>query len=85
MRAGRVLRGTDFGSAGGIGHVDRATSTFGHGTAMASIMVARPGFLDITGLAPAAKVLPVAIPLGGASDSAEGDHLADAIRWRSSF
>ncbi len=76
-----VLPGKDFTMFGGNGHADHSLSRFGHGTAMASIMVAHPGFLDITGLAPDAKLLPIAIPLGGTSDAASGDHLADAIRW----
>ncbi|HVU91200.1 MAG TPA: S8 family serine peptidase, partial [Jatrophihabitans sp.] len=78
--AGRVLKGKDFG-AGGDGRVDREVDRFGHGTAMASIMVARPGLFGITGLAPAAKVLPVAVPLRGTTDSGRPDRLADAIRW----
>ena len=76
-----VLPGKDFTMFGGDAHTDHSLSRFGHGTAMASIMVAHPGLLDITGLAPDAKLLPVAIPLGGTSDAASGDHLADGIRW----
>ena len=80
--AGRVLRGKDFGAAGGDGRTDHDVDSFGHGTAMASIMVGRPGSFDITGLAPGAKLLPVAVPLRGTNDAqASGDHLADAIRW----
>jgi subtilisin family serine protease len=75
-----VLSGIDFG-AGGNGQIDRETSDFGHGTAMASIMVGQPGILGITGLAPSAKLLPIAVPLTGTSDSGKPDHLADAIRW----
>ena len=41
--AGRVLPGNDFGAAGGDGQIDRDSDAFGHGTAMASIMVGRPG------------------------------------------
>ena len=78
--AGRVLPGTDLG-VGGDGHVDRETTGFGHGTAMASIMVARPGLLDITGLAPGAKILPVAVPLRGTTDAGRPDRLPDAIRY----
>lgn len=81
--AGNVLSGKDFGSAGGDGHTDRAVDPFGHGTAMASIMIAHPGYLDITGLAPAAKLLPVAVPLRGTNDAPSNgnDRLAEAIRW----
>jgi len=79
--AGRVLRGKDFGSLGGDGQADRETNAFGHGTAMASIMVARPGAFSITGLAPAAKILPLAVPLAGTSEAGQPDRLADAIRY----
>ena len=80
--AGRVLRGTDFGAAGGDGRTDHTVAPFGHGTAMASIMVGRPGAFNITGLAPGARVLPIAVPLRGTNDPrAGGDHLADAIGW----
>jgi hypothetical protein len=48
---------------------------------MASIMVAHPGALNITGLAPDAKLLPVAVPLTGTTDQDGNDHLAQAIRW----
>jgi subtilisin family serine protease len=78
--AGRVLRGKDFG-APGDGRVDRSTDPFGHGTAMASIMVARSGTLGITGIAPGARILPIAVPLSGTTDRSPDDHVADAIRW----
>ena len=78
---GRILRGTDFGQADGNGRVDREINSFGHGTAMASIMVARPGLLGITGLAPGAKVLPVAVPLNGTSERRLASRLPDAIRY----
>jgi subtilisin family serine protease len=78
--ANNVLSGTDFGQAGN-GQVDREVSEFGHGTAMASIMVAHPGTLNITGIAPDAKVLPIAVPLTGTTDAGGDDHLAPAIRW----
>jgi hypothetical protein len=48
---------------------------------MASIMVARPGLLDITGLAPKAKILPIAVPLSGTTDGHRPDRLSDAIRY----
>jgi subtilisin family serine protease len=81
--AGKVIPGKDFGTAGGDGRTDHAVDPFGHGTAMASIMVARPILLGIAGLAPDAKVLPVAVPLRGTNDAptSGNDHLADAIRW----
>jgi len=78
--SGRILPGRDFGEQGN-GQVDRELDTFGHGTAMASIMVARPGVLDITGLAPDAKILPIAVPLNGTSESGRPGRLPDAIRW----
>jgi subtilisin family serine protease len=77
---GRILPGTDLGETGN-GHVDREVDPFGHGTAMASIMVARPGLLDITGLAPAAKILPIAVPLDGTTDAQKPDRLPEAIRY----
>jgi len=77
---GRVLPGKDFGR-GGDGRVDRDVDEFGHGTAMASIMVGRKGLLGITGIAPDAKILPIAVPLTGTVDAAPDDHLAEAIRW----
>ncbi|MDT4918701.1 MAG: rane-anchored mycosin [Pseudonocardiales bacterium] len=77
---GRILPGHDFGGAGN-GQVDRQVDTFGHGTAMASIMVARPGVLGITGMAPAARVLPIAVPLGGTTTENEPDEVPAAIRY----
>jgi subtilisin family serine protease len=79
--AGRVLAGTDFGSLGGDGQVDRDESPYGHGTSMASIMVGRPGEFGIEGLAPGAAVLPVAVPIAGTTDASSVDHLPNAIRW----
>jgi subtilisin family serine protease len=77
---GRILPGTDLGK-GGNGHVDREIDLFGHGTAMASIMVARPGLFDITGIAPRAKVLPIAVPLDGTTDQGQADKVPAAIRY----
>ena len=76
----QVLPGKDFGRSGD-GRIDREVNAFGHGTAMASIMVGRQGLLGITGLAPSAKLLPIAVPLTGTTDAAPNDHLAEAIRW----
>ena len=78
--SGRILPGADLG-LGGNGHIDREKDEFGHGTAMASIMVARPGLLGITGIAPAARVLPVAVPLNGTTDAGRPDKVAQAIRY----
>lgn len=77
---GRVVPGTDLGQAGD-GQVDREVNEFGHGTAMASIMVARSGLLDITGLAPDAKIMPIAVPLNGTAEASRPDRLPDAIRY----
>ena len=78
--SGSILSGTDLG-LGGNGQIDREVDEFGHGTAMASIMVARPGLLDITGLAPDAKILPIAVPLNGTTDAGQPDQLPTAIRY----
>jgi subtilisin family serine protease len=82
--SGNVLPGKDFGTAGGDGRVDRDIDPFGHGTAMASLMVGHAGQDGILGLAPDARVLPVAVPINGttdnAGDAADGDVMA-AIRW----
>jgi subtilisin family serine protease len=77
---GKVLSGIDYGS-GGNGQIDRQENSFGHGTAMASIMVGSTGVLGIEGIAPAAKILPIAVPLSGTTDASGNDHLADAIRF----
>lgn len=79
-----VAQGTDFGSFGGNGQVDRDTDDFGHGTAMASLMVAHDGEDNILGIAPDARVLPIAVPITGTTDDAgddAGDLLLKAIRW----
>ncbi len=82
--AGHVLAGKDFGADGGDGRVDRDDDPFGHGTAMASLMVGRAGSFGILGLAPDARVLPVAVPITGTTDDAGGaanGTLLQAIRW----
>jgi subtilisin family serine protease len=48
---------------------------------MASIMVGRPSSFDVTGLAPGARILPIAVPLIGTTDEETDDHLDQAIRW----
>lgn len=77
---GRILSGHDFGAPGN-GQVDRQRSPFGHGTAMASIMVAGSGVLGIEGIAPGAKILPIAVPLTGTTTAAEPDRVPQAIRY----
>ena len=79
--AANVIPGKDFGSAGGDGRVDRSVDAFGHGTAMASIMVAHPGLYGITGIAPNAVVLPIAVPISGTEDAAASDSVPAAIRY----
>lgn len=80
--AGKVLAGRDFGDPTQDGRTDQDLDEFGHGTAMASLMVAEPGDLDITGLAPDARVLPVAIPLRGTvTEGRTSVTLPLAIRW----
>ena len=79
--AGRVLPGTDLGRLGGDGRIDRDRDPDGHGTSMASIMVGRPGQFRIQGMAPDAKLMPVAIPLAGTTDASANDRLPEAIRW----
>lgn len=79
-----TVPGTDFGADGGDGRIDRDDDPFGHGTAMASLMVGHAGLDGITGIAPDAKVLPIAIPLSGTADDAGDAANADllrAIRW----
>ncbi|MEU7478550.1 S8 family serine peptidase [Lentzea sp. NPDC042327] len=72
---GRVLPGTGFGSSKGT---DGTTDTDGHGTAMAAIIAGTGRNGGALGIAPGAKVLPVA--------SAEKtqfalDVVAESIRW----
>ena len=79
--AGKILPGTDYGPNGGDGGTDHELDPFGHGTAMASIMVAAPGVAGIQGMAPAARILPIAVPLEGTDDAASNDRLPDAVRY----
>lgn len=60
---GKVLPGADYIGNGSDGRTDYDNDAFSHGTAMASLIAAGKGFADIEGLAPAAKILPVAVPL----------------------
>ena len=79
----KVLSGTDFTGRGGDGRVDYDVDDFGHGTAMSSLMVASPGYAGIEGIAPDAKLLPIAVPLAGAGPTglSATDALPQAIRW----
>ena len=78
-----VMPGKDFGNLNLDGRIDHELDTFGHGTAMASLMIARTGLYDITGLAPDAKLMPIAVPIHGTDDApaAGNDKVPDAIRW----
>ena len=78
-----VLPGKDFGNPSLDGRTDHELETFGHGTAMASLMVAHTGLADITGLAPDAKLLPIAVPIRGTDDAPAvgSDQVPAAIRW----
>ena len=62
---GKVLAGADFIGNGSDGRIDYDGDDFSHGTAMSSIMVASKGFAGIEGLAPDARILPIAVPLKG--------------------
>jgi subtilisin family serine protease len=80
--AGKVLPGADLTGQGGDGRTDYDSDAFGHGTAMASLMVAARGYAGIEGLAPDAKLLPISVPLqGSAGSTAVGDALPAAIRY----
>ncbi|KAA2256730.1 S8 family serine peptidase [Solihabitans fulvus] len=83
--SGNIGSGADFGASDGDGRTDRDIDESGHGTAMASIMVSHAsGPYSILGIAPEARVLPVAVPLVGttyAVSSRFGDYLEKAIRW----
>ena len=64
--SGRVLAGADYLGNGSDGRTDYDGSSFSHGTAMASIIASGPSAsTGIEGLAPQAKILPIAVPLRG--------------------
>jgi subtilisin family serine protease len=80
--AGKLLDGYDYGDPSTLGHRDHDLDKFGHGTAMASLMVAEPGYGDITGLAPDAQLLPIAVPLIGTDIEGTADgSVGQAVRW----
>jgi subtilisin family serine protease len=62
---GQVLPGADYIGNGSDGRTDFDSDQFSHGTAMASLIAAKPGYADIEGVAPGAKILPIAVPLSG--------------------
>lgn len=74
--AGRVLPGTGFGGSKGT---DGTTDTDGHGTGMAGIIAANGTNGGALGIAPGAKILPIA-----SADEKEQfglDVVAESIRW----
>ncbi|MFG3055004.1 type VII secretion-associated serine protease mycosin [Kitasatospora sp. NPDC048239] len=77
--AGQVLPGTDFSGAKTDGRLD----TDGHGTAMASLIVAagHGSQAGLMGLAPKAKILPVRVRNNDASLEDQQSDLRQAIRF----
>ncbi len=75
--AGQVLPGTSFGVDAPNGWSSSAEAA--HGTEMAGIIAAKGGGPShALGIAPGAKILPVALPLGTRNS---GQRHAEAIRW----
>jgi type VII secretion-associated serine protease mycosin len=71
--AGAILPGVSFNSPSQAGRTDPA----GHGTRMAGVIAARGGSVDkALGIAPAASILPIAIPATGQIPS-----LAEPVRY----
>ncbi|GAA3618600.1 type VII secretion-associated serine protease mycosin [Lentzea atacamensis] len=73
--AGRVLPGTGFGSSKGT---DGTTDTDGHGTGMAAIIAATGRDGGALGIAPGAKILPIA---SAEKEQFTLDVVAESIRW----
>lgn len=73
--AGQVLPGAGFGSSKGT---DGTTDTDGHGTAMAGIIAATGRDGGALGIAPGAKILPVA---SSEKEQFTLDVVAESIRW----
>jgi len=81
---GKVLPGADFIGNGSDGRVDFDEDDFSHGTAMASIIAASRGAFDVTGVAPGAKILPIALPLRGVirhGGQVKADATTESIRY----
>ncbi|MFD9702694.1 type VII secretion-associated serine protease mycosin [Lentzea sp. NPDC059081] len=74
--AGRVLPGTGFGRSKGT---DGTTDTDGHGTGMAGIIAATGRDGGALGIAPGAKILPIAS--ADEQDQFALDVIGDSIRW----
>jgi len=73
--AGRVLPGAGFGTAAGT---DGVKDTYGHGTGMAALIAGR-GRGGALGVAPGAKILPVAAAADGKDFPTDG--VVQSIRW----
>jgi subtilisin family serine protease len=80
---GKVVAGADFIGNGTDGRTDFDQDQFSHGTAMASIIAARPGSFGIEGLAPGAQILPIAVPLKGVvrNGTPKPDATAESIKY----
>ncbi|MGI8879642.1 MAG: S8 family peptidase [Jatrophihabitans sp.] len=76
--------GVDLTGLGGNGQTDRMVEAFSHGTGMASIVAARNGPQGMSGVAPSASILPIAIPLQGVRSMTDTDRTADAIDYAAS-
>ncbi|MEU0877536.1 type VII secretion-associated serine protease mycosin [Lentzea sp. NPDC005914] len=72
---GQVLPGTGFGSSKGT---DGTTDTDGHGTGMAGIIAATGHHGGALGIAPGAKILPIA---SAEKEQFSLDVVAESIRW----
>ncbi|UQX88189.1 S8 family serine peptidase [Jatrophihabitans telluris] len=81
--SGRVLPGVDYIGNGTDGRTDFDSDAFSHGTAMASLIVARSGYGNIEGLAPGSKILPIAVPLRGVirNGTSTPNATAQAVRY----
>ncbi len=79
--AASLKPGVDLTGLGGNGQTDRTAEAFSHGTAMASIVAARNGPQGMSGVAPSASILPIAIPLQGVRSTSDTDRTADAIDY----
>lgn len=73
--AGQVLPGTGFGGSTGS---DGMKDTDGHGTGMAAIIAGKGAAGGVRGIAPRAKILPVA---SAEKEQFALDVVADSIRW----
>ena len=78
---GVVVPGLDMTGRGTSGETDFAAGEDGHGTAVA-VMIAGQGYGTGTiGIAPSARILPVALPTATGGVSFDGAELAEALRF----